>query len=61
MYLIISMKVVPFKDVDADKIKKMVEDQNVNLPFFNLLAHNDRQPLGRIHEVKAECYPKEPL
>jgi len=55
------MKVVPFKDVDADKIKKMVEDQNVNLPFFNLLAHNDRQPLGRIHEVKAECYPKEPL
>lgn len=55
------MKVVPFKDVDVENIKKMIEDQNVNLPFFNLLAGADRQPLGRIHEVKVECYPKEPL
>ena len=61
MYLVVSMKIEPYGNVDVEEIKKLIEDNNVNLPFHNLIKHNDRSPLGKVREVKVECYPKEPL
>lgn len=60
-YLIVTMKVTPYSNVSIDDIKKEIEDCTTNLPYHNLLSKGGRVPLGRIHDVKVNCYPKKPL
>jgi hypothetical protein len=57
-YLTIQLKIWPGDDVDADKIKEMLESNNTSLPWTNEVLFHGDQILGEIIEARASVWPK---
>ncbi len=57
-YLTIQLKIWPGDDVDADKLKELIEGNNTSLPWKNECLFHGDQILGEIIESRASVWPK---
>lgn len=57
-YLTIQLKIWPGDEVEADKIKEMLENNGTNLPWLNQNLYHGDKIIAEIIEARASVWPK---
>lgn len=57
-YLTVQLTIWPSEDVDADKIKEMLESNGCSLPWDGQNLYHGDQVIGEIIKARASIWPK---
>ncbi len=60
-YLTVQLTVWPSEDMDAEKLKEMIESQGVSLPWLNQEVYHGDKVVAEIVSARASVWPKKSI